>query len=259
MIATMLVIRQSQMQVLRWDSRSRFEQGLVGHFLKTYPRECRQAGGQEAVGKLVVEALEGAFGYGFKSRTDAGLFIALRFILGRDFDKDPQIPWAGHHLRTRTIGNASLRINAIYDQMLDYLEATSGRNCGLVVRAMIRLRDWDFSTAPAVDANWDANMLKLLHWLYPEKFDYQGEEANRSLLDDAIAKCDLSHGLYSPGGRGLFTILMFMLGSGFDLDQLHPWAAGVLTDSKISNETDRVASLYLAAQAHLQESLTSSE
>lgn len=255
----MILIRQSQMQVFEAESKSRFEQDLVWHFLNTYPRECRQAGGPEAVGNLVSDALERASVYGFKSRAQVSLFVALRFILGRDFDKDPQIPWAGQLLSSRSIPNPSLRINAVYDQMLEYLQATAGQKCGLVVRAMIRLRDWDLSTAPAVDAHWDANMLQLLQGIYPEKFEYQGEQANRFLLDDAIAKCDFFYSLYSPQGRGLVTILMFMLGSGFDRDQLHPWAARILMDSKISKEADRVAALYAAARAHLQESLASNE
>jgi hypothetical protein len=259
MIATMLVIRQGQMHVFGVDSRARFEQGIAWHFLKTYPRECRQAGGPDAVAKLVAAAVERALHLGFTAQEQVSLFVALRFILGIDFDRDPQIPWAGQMLHGRKIRNPSLRINAIYDRMLEYLGETAGDHCEFVVRAMIRLRDWDIATAPPLDDKWTPNMLELLHGMYPQKFDYQGAEGNRYLLDDSIMKCDFFYGVQSSTGRALFTILMFMLGSGFDRDHLHPWAARILTDTKLVREQDRVNALYQEARAHLQESLTSKE
>lgn len=247
------------MHVFDVDSRTRFEQDIVRHFLKTYPRECRQAGGPEPVAKLVTAAIERGVGFGFTAKDQVSLFVALRFILGIDLDRDPQIPWVSQMLNGRKIRNPSLRINAIYDRMLEYLGETAGDRCELVVRAMIRLRDWDISTAPPVDHKWTPNMLELLHGIYPQKFDHQGAQANRYLLDDSVTKCDFFHNLRSPAGRALFTILMFMLGSGFDRDHLHPWAARILTDTKLVREQDRVDALYQAARAHLQESLTNSD
>jgi hypothetical protein len=255
----MLVIRQGQMHVFDVDSRARFEQGIVLHFLKTYPRECRQAGGPEPVSRLVAAAVERSVAFGFTAKDQVSLFVALRFILGIDFDLDPQVPWAGQMLKSRKIRNPSLRINAIYDHMLEYLGKTAGDRCEFVVRAMIRLRDWDISTAPGLDHKWTPNMLELLHGMYPQKFDHQGAQANRYLLDDSATKCDFFYDFRSPAGRALFTILMFMLGSGFDRDHLHPWAARILSDGKLVLEEDRVNALYQAARAHLHESLTNNE
>lgn len=253
----MLVIRQSQLHIFEVDARERFEQKLVRHFLKTYPRECRQAGSVTQIEKLVADGVKRAMAMGFESDAQVSLFVALCFILGHSFDRDPQIPWAGKMLGdTQAIRNPALRMNAVYDRMLDYLGATAGERCELVVRAMIRLRDWDMAAgSPALGPRWDAEMLALLRKLYPQKFDYQGEEANRYLLADSEGKCELVYGIRSAQGKALFTILMFMLGSGFDVDHLHPWATRILTDARMADEGSRVAALYEAAMGHLRESL----
>ncbi len=235
------------------ESRARFEEKLVLYFAKAYPRECRQAGGPEQIRKLVAGAIDRATGFGFQAEAQVSLFVALCFILGSDFDRDPQIAWAGEMLRDAGVRNLALRMNGLYDRMLEYLEETAGERCELVVRAMIRLRDWELASAPACDADWERNMLELLRKLYPQKFEAQGEEANRSLLRESLGKCAV-YQLRSPEGRALFSILMFMLGSGFDHDPLHPWAARVLGED--GGERDRVTALYGAARAHLEESLT---
>jgi hypothetical protein len=50
---------------------------------------------------------------------------------------------------------------------------------------------------------------------------------------------------------------MFMLGSGFDRDPLHPWATEVLNDTSISDENERATRLYGEALNHLEQSLSS--
>ncbi|BDC48756.1 hypothetical protein F183_A10720 [Bryobacterales bacterium F-183] len=257
----MLVIRDAQMSIFRSESKLRLEQDLVYHFLRTYPRECRQAGGEAQIAKVVSAGMDKAEEFGFKGRAELSLFIALGFILGCDFYRDPQIPWAAEILNDRRkIRNASLRINAVYDQMLEYLGATAGENALPVVKALIRLRDWDINTAPVVGASWEDEMLALFQRLYPQKTEHQGEEANRFLLHDALAKCDMTYEIRSRQGKALMAILMFMLGSGFDHDHLHPWAARILKSPQYAkSEAERIAALYKASFDHLQQSLTSDE
>ena len=251
----MLVIRRSQLEVLGIQSRVRFEQKLVDHFLRVYPRECRQAGGAEQVRNLVRNGIDHGLRRGFTAESQIGLFVALRFIVGAGFDRDPQIPWAAEILDNPSIRNLDLRIHLVYDRALQYLEYTAGEDCEHVVRAMIRLRDWDLATAPATGAGWSGAMLELLRGLYPQKIDYQGEAANGRLIADGLAKSE-SYGIGTASGAALCVILMFMLGSEFDGDDLHPWAARVLSDKAISNQADRIVELYRASRAHLEVSLS---
>jgi hypothetical protein len=47
-----------------------------------------------------------------------------------------------------------------------------------------------------------------------------------------------------------------MLGSGFDTDLLHPWAAQALTDATCATDRERVERLWAAAMQHIDESLS---
>jgi hypothetical protein len=76
----MLVIRRSQLEVLGIQSRLRFEQQLVDHFLRVYPRECRQAGGTEQVRNLVRDGIDRGLRRGFTSESQIGLFGGSRVI-----------------------------------------------------------------------------------------------------------------------------------------------------------------------------------
>ncbi|BDC48119.1 hypothetical protein F183_A04350 [Bryobacterales bacterium F-183] len=253
----MLVFRQSQMNTLAAGLRAHYEEELARHFLDTYPRECRQAGGPAQIHKLVVAGIERANQRGFQSQSEVSMYISLQFILGASFDTDPQLPWAKKTLEDRRIASPELRLRCVFGETIDYLTAIAGDKSQHIVRALIRLRDGDLSTVPPVDDRWTDNMLDLLRKLYPQKFDHQGVEANTLLLNDALGKCDFFLNLKTAQGKGLIAILMFMLGSGFENDHLHPWTSRILMDPRFATEEERVSALHQAAKKHIAESLTS--
>lgn len=249
----MLTIRQVQMDALGASLRSRFEADLVRHFLTLYPRESMEAGGKPQIEKLVGRGMRRAAERGYSNRTEVGLFVALMFILGDSFDCDPQLPWAARQLENENIPLA-LRPECVFDSAIDYLSETAGQKCEHLVRAMLRLRSYDLSTAP--DSSGDLfvdDCRDLLESYYPQKFDYQGDAANRALI--ALGRQNAARrGLHSNQSATLFIILMFMLGSGFDGDLLYPWAQDALASSSIEDE--RTGNLYRAALKHLQHSLS---
>lgn len=253
----MLSIRQSQLNSLGQAHRSIFEDELVEHFATTYPRECRQAGGKQQFYKLVSAGIDRANQRGFDSQSEVSMYISLQFILGAWFDVDPQLPWVKKTLENPRMPAAELRLRCVFGETIEYLSDIAGDKSQHIVRALIRLRDGDLETVPALDAQWQANMLALLRKLYPQKFDRQGIEANSLLLDDALGKCDFFLNLKTAKGKGLVAILMFMLGSGFENDHLHPWTARILSDPRFTSEEERIAALHQAAKKHIGESLTS--
>ncbi len=64
----MLAIRQAQMEVFGDSLRIRFEGQLVQHFMKLYPRETREAGGETQIAKLVRMAAKRAVDQGCERR-----------------------------------------------------------------------------------------------------------------------------------------------------------------------------------------------
>lgn len=250
----MLVIRKEQMDAFSRDSRVRFEDGLVAYFTATYPRETRQAGGEKQIRRLVQSGIERAFTLGFQTERQVTLFVALQFMLGCDFDSDPQLPWASE-IANRTLRNPTLRIDFVYDAAIDYLTATAGEDCEHVVRALLRIRAYDFASAPQSSGEqFVTDVLGILHGFCPAKFEHQGEEANRQLVSIG-RQTALRYGITENRGVLLLITLMFMLGSGIDRDLLHPWAASALTDPRVPDEAGRIDRLYREAMAHTELSL----
>ena len=249
----MLVIRQAQMEALGEVSRQIFETRLVRHFLGLYPRECAEAGGEPQIGRLVARGLQRATARGFTGRKEVGLFVALMFILGDEFDANCQMPWAAKQLDDKTIP-LELRPEIVFDSAIDYLGETAGEKCEYIVRAMLRLRSYDLASAPdSTGELWVDNLLGVLEGYYPEKFDHQGQAANRALVSLGRQNAE-RWGFRSNSGAALYIILMFMLGSGFDGDLLFPWAKAALRAQ--SGEKERVEGLFHAAMAHLENSLS---
>jgi hypothetical protein len=250
----MLVIRQAQMDALGESLKSRFESQLVRHFLSLYPRECKEAGGERQIAKLVSHGVRRAADLDYTNRQEAGLFVALTFILGDSFDADPQLPWAAAQLHDRAIRNPALRMARVYDSALDYLSATAGEDCGHLVRAMLRIRSYDLANVPdSSGEQWVDDFCGVLRRLYPQKFDYQGERANRGLIALGRENAERLR-FHSNRSAAVFITLMFMLGSGFDRDLLYPWAQEAFTDS--AQETELGDLLYRLAMAHLENSLS---
>jgi hypothetical protein len=250
----MRVIRQAQLAIFKEQARIQFELKLVRHFLNVYPRESAEAGGQPQIAKLVSRGVRRANEIGYSGASQIWHFVALMFILGDDFDADPQLPWVSRQLHdART--PLDLRPALAFDAALEYLGATAGVNCEYLVRAMIRLRSYELESAPDTAGElWVDDCCDLLDHYYPEKFNYQGDAANRALISLARRHSEML-GFKSNRSAALITILMFMLGSGFAHDLLYPWAEAALLDE--SAEPERIKVLHLAALNHLDKSLVS--
>lgn len=250
-----LVIRRQQMNVFQQRAGQLMEDGLVGHFLRHYPRECRQAGGASQMRKLVQQGIQRARAYEFQTQHQIGFYTALMIMLGSDFDHDPQLSWAAEQLADDSAGPSD-RIQYLFRSAVDYLSATAGEDSELIVRAMLRIRAWDPETAPeTTGGQWEDDVCGLFQRLYPGKFEFQGDVATVEMLRHS-AESAARYEISSQQGRTIYALHMFMLGSGFDSDLLHPWAARSLKDPAVATEKERIDKLWSSAMQHLDESLS---
>lgn len=248
----MLLIRDEQMTALAAGMQTRFAAQLADLFMQTYPRECQQAGGLVAVVPWVQSGLRAAAAAGYGSRYQSSRWVALTLILGVDFAVDPQLPWVQEGLDERAIPDPTERIAHLYEQTLDYLGDTAGEDAELVVRALLRMREIDFSALPLLDAEaWPGDCCERLRRLYPQKFDFQGPLLMARTVRQDLARAR-AFGLHGAAGEFLFVLLSFMLGSGFDHDRLHGWAGATLHTGV---DGDRAQRLEAAAREHLAGSL----
>jgi hypothetical protein len=194
---------------------------------------------------------------GLYSKREVSLYVTLMMILGIGFADDPQLPWVADLLDETVIAHPTVRIENLFAETLAYLDATAGPNCGLVVRAMLRIRDFDLAAVPATTGElWIADVLRILNGFYPQKFAFQGAAATRAMAELGIRRA-AAYGLTEPVGVFVFLECMFMLGSGFDHDPLQPWASNALIDLDIADGRLRAERLYAGAMAHLAQSLSS--
>jgi hypothetical protein len=253
----MLVIRQAQISALGRHARAEFEAQMCDLFVRSYPRECRQAGGPAAMAGWVAHCLQAAVASGFQSKYACSRWLLLAMMLGIDFAVDPQLPWVQDCLDPGNDPESSDRIDRLFGQSLEYLGTTAGEDAEFVVRAMLRLRAFDFASVPelqgqaAIDAACDR-----MSALYPEKFAFQGLELTLHTVSMQLRRAT-DRGLTGAAGGFLFVVLSFMLGSGFDHDPLHPWAGEILHAAfDPPGLADRATRLEAAARKHMALSLT---
>ncbi len=140
------------------------------------------------------------------------------------------------------------------DTALEYLGATAGEECEHLVRAMLRVRSYDLAKVPdSTGELWVDDFCGVLRAIYPRKFDYQGDAANRELIALGLENAG-QHAFRSKRSAAIWITLMFMLGSGFDEDLLYPWAPEALAGG--GQEDERADRLYRAAMTHLEGSLS---
>jgi hypothetical protein len=98
------------------------------------------------------------------------------------------------------------------------------------------------------------DLCAVLRYFCPHKYEFQGEAANRALIEEGF---DRAERYQIETGRGLtvFVTLMFLLGAGFDGDPLYPWAGEVLLDRSLPDENTRVTALHRAAMKYVAEVL----
>ena len=96
-----------------------FEDLMVPHLKKFYP-EFYEAAGPAKVKEFIRLGVKRAGSYYITAKKDVSRYIDLMASLGADFDKNPDLPWAGEILRTRN--SADTRINILLKTAAKHLK-----------------------------------------------------------------------------------------------------------------------------------------
>jgi len=71
---------------------------------------------------FINSGIEIANNYNFTSERGVGLYIALMFMLGSGFNKDPQFPWAAAVLNDKSTADQATRIDRLYNEAMALLK-----------------------------------------------------------------------------------------------------------------------------------------
>ena len=117
----MFTIRQQHLAAFEQVALEQFEDTVAAHLQENFAEECA-ALGDSAVHELIAQGVGRAAAYGIEAETDVCLYIDLMVLFGRDFDRDPKLPWASAILRDPKWEDPSARVNHLYDTAVQRLE-----------------------------------------------------------------------------------------------------------------------------------------
>jgi hypothetical protein len=225
----MLAIREAQMAVFAKLAFSRFEQRMVDHVYRFFPRQCEFIG-KPQVTRAVQFAIERAQSRGCHSCQGICLYLSLAFLLGSFFDEDPQYPWAAHTLVHNGVADPDAKIARVYDQAMEYFDAVHGERNQHLIRALLRVRGVDPAALPAFTPGESlAAVDTFLSDYFPLKASRQPDAAGE-LLSHSIAAAE-TYNLTGKADAAILLLHTFLLGSGFDRDPQFPWVTEALAHS----------------------------
>jgi hypothetical protein len=108
----MMTIRREQIAAFRAPSFKAFEDRMMVHLHKLFPKQCKAASEME-LRKTIQSGIEVAAKYGIMSERDVCKYIDFMMVLGQDFDKDPKLPWAESVLNNRGLRDSAAKMERL--------------------------------------------------------------------------------------------------------------------------------------------------
>ena len=238
----------------------RFEDRTYAHLKKYFPRHCRLL--REPRVRLVIRrGWQKAGHYGLTDERCARSYVECMCLLGSGFDTDVLLPWAAEILHDRVTSNALARADRLHGRVWDYIDhvardyrdAAGQPTTARFVEEIRTLRRENLQSVPDHGFPEFAHSLaRRLERIFPAKCGYVGQERVYRLISHARAKAR-RYGVTSERGVILFAGEMFVLGGGFDVDPLLPWASRALNESRITDPAKRVEHLLSASVTALRQ------
>jgi hypothetical protein len=109
----MLAIRKEQLAVFGPLGKKAFEDRMIAHIKKVFAEQCETLG-EPKLRETIQYGTQRAVAYRITSERDVCKYIDLMVFYGRDFDKDPNLPWAQSILQNQSIRTPSSKIERLY-------------------------------------------------------------------------------------------------------------------------------------------------
>lgn len=226
-----------------------FEFELADHIAHSTPWHAQELGeaGTRHVARL---GLERASRYGFTQRATVRLFVEMMFMLGSDFDTDPQFPWLRRLLVDAAVQDEVVRADHLWEDMMSFVQATVGAEAVLTRHALQRMRAESFYGPSASAPGFPDDAIQRLRSLYPERCDFADTDTLHSVVASGITIAN-HYKVSSGAGTLLFIVLTFMLGHGFARDAQFPWIETILHDESAPQPEHRAERLFRKSMAYI--------
>ncbi|MDX2060420.1 MAG: hypothetical protein SFV24_21600 [Gemmatimonadales bacterium] len=243
----MLIVTAGQRTAM-WSPLLR--QRVIARIREGYPQDF-QILGAEQVGRVVDLGIARAAEHGFVQGDEVEKYVDLMFLLGSHFDEDPLLPWAAHILTDQGLASPWIRITTLEVTAAKQLLLTAGAEGEHYRAALVRARLLPYEDLIRVRAEDPvADLQRLLYSLYPELYRTQSRTGLAAMMAKATAAAE-QFGMAGRDGRTVLAALMFLVGTHFDRDPLHPWATEALAQPL--DPVAKARALHSAAMARLDQ------
>jgi len=116
----MLTIRDAAWHKLAEAAHADFVARMRVHLRKFFPEQC-DALGEVKTGQLIEFGITRAREHGFEAERDVCKYIDLMFTFGREFDRNPGLPWAQQILRNRAPADPDRRMRWLHATAIEAL------------------------------------------------------------------------------------------------------------------------------------------
>lgn len=243
-----MIIRKAQMEELSEVPLRAFEDEMVEHLAEFSPQLFKVIK-EDQMREVVRFGIKKADGYGFTFRGPIRLYLELMLLYGSHFDTDPQYPWAMAILRKDA--EQMDRAEELHAKVLDYQEKVSGPKAANTRKALEELSAMARKPASFLTGNFETEVRREMHRVFPQKADYIGEDGLTGLIQQGRAEAR-KYELPTVRGEALIVVLMFAFGHGCTDDLLYPWISRTLNDPKIVEPAAREARLEKKASTWLE-------
>ena len=114
-LVPMFTIRKEQMAAFRPLGKKAFEDRVLDHLKRAFPQQSA-ALGNEKLRETIQYGTERAAAYRIVAERDVCKYIDLMVLYGRDFDIDPNLPWAQSVLQNQAIRHPSTKVERLYKE-----------------------------------------------------------------------------------------------------------------------------------------------
>lgn len=226
----MFSVTEAQIEAMRVDRVDKCERRLFEAIKNDFESDTDRLG-PDATRAVVRWGMKNSRSHNRNTERDMYIYLALMFMLGSYFDKDPQLPWV------RKILDGGGSMDKIHERVMRYMDHVIGENNENLVQALMECRHLDLESLPTpFQPNFNSRCLQLLQSIFPQKFQHQGKQATLMFINQSVA---LSKAYKMEKGSALLAILGFILGSGVDKDPVHPWIQDILQDTALDSEAKR--------------------
>jgi hypothetical protein len=237
----MLRITSRQFEVLQSESLSTFEASMIERCSELSPVLAAVLG-RDGLLAVIRAAKDRAASHGFTNIGPVRLFIELSLLFGSGFDADVQYPWAAESLGSGDSSTQIGRSQTLFERSMEAMERIHGPDGSSMVAALRRLQALMLAPPPLHTEDFQAVVLAEMARVHPQKSEFVGEAALRSLIAAGAAEAS-AHGLSELPNVLLVTFLMFAFGQGCPKDPLYPWIGRTLRSDKISTPALRAGQL----------------